>query len=190
MKTVFCLISILSLSAQAQEKIVQDHHHHHHHGHASHGKHVMAFDSDGMVMHENYNQLPDDCSKIEKDVYLEVRAGRQHARTGFAWGFDKHQWNVPPCSRINVTLINEDSVRHQWMVHGLPKYLYPQGMFHLEAGGKTKRSGIFIVPSDNATYLAHCDIAQHMEKGLKAQLVVGRGAGNLSSVPGITSSRR
>ena len=89
-----------------------------------------------------------------------------------------------------MTLINEDSVRHQWMVHGLPKYLYPQGMFHLETGGKTTRDGIFIVPSDDATYLAHCDIAQHMEKGLKAQIVVGRGAGNLSSVPGITSGRR
>jgi hypothetical protein len=32
----------------------------------------------------------------------------------------------------------------------------------------------------------HCDIAQHMEKGMKAQLKVGKGDGDLPSIPGVT----
>ena len=73
------------------------------------------------------------------------------------------------------------------MVHGLPRYLYGQGMFHLEAAGGSEVTGVFIVPGDNATYLIHCDMAQHMEKGMKAQLVVGRGGGNLWAIPGISA---
>ena len=74
------------------------------------------------------------------------------------------------------------------MVHGLPKYIYDQGMFHLEAAGGSRKSGSIIVPSDNKTYLIHCDIAQHMEKGMKAQLVVGKGSGDLPSIPGISGA--
>ena len=54
------------------------------------------------------------------------------------------------------------------MVHGLPRYLYPGGMFHLEANGGDSQTGTFIVPSDARTYLVHCDLPQHMEKGMKA----------------------
>ena len=85
-----------------------------------------------------------------------------------------------------MTFVNDDSIRHQWMIHGLPKYLYPGGMFHLEAAGGESRTGSFIVPSDDKTYLVHCDMTQHMEKGMKAQLVVGRGSGDLWSIPGIS----
>ena len=42
------------------------------------------------------------------------------------------------------------------------------------------------MPSDDKTYLVHCDVAQHMEKGMKAQLVVGKGSGDLPSIPGVT----
>ena len=34
----------------------------------------------------------------------------------------------------------------------------------------------------------HCDIAQHMEKGMKAQLKVGKGRGDLPSIPGISAA--
>ena len=72
------------------------------------------------------------------------------------------------------------------MIHGLPRYLYPGGMFHLEAAGGETRTGTFIVPSDDRTYLVHCDMPQHMEKGMKAQLVVGRGSGDLWSIPSVS----
>jgi hypothetical protein len=76
------------------------------------------------------------------------------------------------------------------MLHGLPRYLYPEGMFHLEVNGQAQKTGTFIVPSAKKTYLVHCDIAQHTEKGMKAQLKVGGGSGNLSSIPGITAPRQ
>jgi hypothetical protein len=86
-----------------------------------------------------------------------------------------------------VHFVNEDNIRHQWMMHGLPKYLYPKGMFHLEASGPSKISGTLILPPGDKTYLVHCDIAQHMEKGMKAQLKVGKGDGDLPSIPGVTA---
>ena len=74
------------------------------------------------------------------------------------------------------------------MVHGLPRYLYPQGMFHLEAAGGARQTGTFIVPADDQTYLVHCDVTQHMEKGMKGQLKVGRGSGDLWAVPGVSNA--
>src|SRR5262249_42612796 len=82
---------------------------------------------------------------------------------------------------------NEDHVRHQWMLHGLPRYLYPEGMFHLEVSGPGERSGTFIVPSAPKTYLVHCDVPQHAEKGMKAELKVAGGDGDLASIPGVTA---
>ena len=85
-----------------------------------------------------------------------------------------------------MTLVNEDNVRHQWMMHGLPKFMYDKGMFHLEITGPAKITGTLILPAEDKTYLVHCDIAQHMEKGMKGQLIVGKGSGTFPSIPGIT----
>jgi hypothetical protein len=149
----------------------------------------MTLDRDGMVMNENIERLPEDCTAISDNVVIEVKVGREYARPGLTFGFSSHEWRVAPCSRLTVTLINEDEVRHQWMVHGLPRYLYPQGMFHLEASGGKRKTGTFVVPSDAKTYLAHCDLSKHMEQGLKAQLVVGNGDGDLPGIPGISATR-
>ncbi|MCZ6656966.1 MAG: copper oxidase [Gammaproteobacteria bacterium] len=161
-----------------------------HHRQKDHSDHRMVIDADGMVMNYNENELPRDCAQLGEDVTFDVHVGVRYARRGAAFGFDLNEWQVPPCARVAVTLINDDSVRHQWMVHGLPRYLYPQGMFHLEANGGSRKTGKFIVPSDDRTYLVHCDMAHHMEKGLKGQLKVGSGSGDLPSVPGITGARR
>jgi len=93
---------------------------------------------------------------------------------------------VPRCSRVEITFVNEDKVRHQWMVHGLPKYLYPAGMFHIEVSGGRQKTGTFIVPGGDQTYLIHCDLAQHMEKGMRGQLVVGNGSGELWGIQSIS----
>ena len=159
--------------------------------HGEHG-HNMILDDEGMVMNANSDRLPEDCSTISQDRAFTIQVGRRHAvgRPGVIYGYDKHEIRVQPCSRVKITLVNDDSVRHQWMVHGLPRYLYPQGMFHLEVSGKAEKSGVFIVPSDDRTYLVHCDMPQHMEKGLKGQVVVGKGNGDLSSIPGISGPLR
>jgi len=152
----------------------------------------MRFDETGMVMNANASELPRDCARLAGDVEFTVRVGKAYAEDypSTVFGMSQHEFEVPPCSRVTVTFINEDEVRHQWMLHGLPRYLYPQGMFHLEAAGGQTQTGSFIVPSDNQTYLVHCDMTQHMEKGMKGQLIVGSGSGNLWSIPGVSREFR
>lgn len=148
----------------------------------------MRRDETGMVMNANRSTLPRDCDDISREHEFTVRAGTAYAegRPGTVFGMSEHEYQVEPCSRVTVTFINEDDVRHQWMVHGLPSYLYPGGMFHLEAAGGHSQTGTFIVPGDDRTYLVHCDMAQHMEKGMKAQLKVGAGSGDLPSIPTVS----
>ncbi len=160
----------------------------HHHGLA------MRMDMQGMVMNENKDKLPKDCKKLSEDIVIIVKAGTQFAKPypGTVFGYDKHQWQAKPCSRITIEFENTDEIRHQLMVHGLPRYLYPEGMFHIEVNGKFTKTGTFIVPSTPFTYLVHCDIAQHTEKGMKAQLVVGAGTKDkpvLPSIPGVSDPK-
>jgi hypothetical protein len=162
-----------------------------HHQHQPHQDH-HTMDADGMVMNENTDRLPKDCDKVASEEKITVRAGKKYAQqfNGTMFSYDRREWQVPPCAKVTVTLINEDQVRHQWMIHGLPRYLYPEGMFHLEANGGGAKSGTFIVPSGAKTYLVHCDVAQHTEKGMKAQLKVAGGDGDLPSIPGVTAFRQ
>jgi len=156
----------------------------------SHSSHPMVVEVDGAVMNQNFRQLPRGCSQISGDHTFTVSAGRSYAKTepGMIFGMSQYEFAVNPCSRVTVTFVNEDDVRHQWMVHGLPKYLYPAGMFHIEASGGRTKTGTFIAPSENRSYLVHCDLAQHMEKGMRAQLKVGTGSGDIWGVSGISDS--
>lgn len=152
--------------------------------------HNMQMTGAGVVMNENTDVLPRGCDAISTEHKLTVEAGREFAADipGTIFGMSVHEWQVEPCSRITVTFVNRDEVRHQWMVHGLPKYLYPTGMFHIEAMGGQTQTGTFIVPGDDRNYLVHCDMAQHMEKGMRGQLIVGNGSGDLWGVQGITDA--
>lgn len=152
------------------------------------GGHLMDMGG-GMVMGQNTDTLPGGCDKIAATKEITVRAGHKYAEKfpGRMFAFDTQEFQFEPCTKLTVHFINEDNVRHQWMMHGLPKYLYPRGMFHLEVTGPGEISGTLILPPGDKTYLVHCDIAQHMEKGMKAQLKVGAGSGDLPSIPGVTS---
>lgn len=160
-----------------------DLHHHHHMDH----DHIM--DHEGtMIMGQNIDKLPSSCQSISEEKEITVRAGRKYAAKfpGTIFAFDQQEWQVKPCSKVTFHFINEDQIRHQFMVHGLPKYLYKYGMFHLEVTGPKTVSGTIIVPGSDDTFLVHCDISHHMEKGMKAQLVVGKGGENIPSIPGLT----
>lgn len=169
-----CLILLVAHAAAAQ--------------HAHHGS--MSASDTGMVMNENLDQLPRGCEAISGEHEFTIHAGRRYAgdEPGVIFGMDMQEVAVAPCSRVTVHFVNEDEVRHQWMVHGLPRYLYPAGMFHIEAMGGQQQSGTFIVPAEDRNYLIHCDMAQHMEKGMRAQLKVGKGSGNLWAVPGLSDA--
>lgn len=168
----------------------QDPHDRHRAG--SHHGHRMVLNERGMVMNQNEDVLPRDCESAAAEYEIEVSAGVEFADgfPGTTFTYDVREFDVKPCSLVRVTFHNRDDVRHQWMVHGLPRYLYPGGMFHLEAAGGETVTGAFILPGDRKTYLVHCDITQHMEKGMKAQLKVGGGDGDLWAVPGHSSGFR
>ncbi|MGD0962134.1 MAG: copper oxidase, partial [Methylomonas sp.] len=156
----------------------------------SHGEgHLMDMDG-AMVMGQNTDILPGGCDKISATKEITVRAGHKYSEKfpGTMFAFDQQEFHFEPCTKLTVHFINEDEIRHQWMMHGLPKYLYPKGMFHLEVSGPGEVSGTLILPPGDKTYLVHCDIAQHMEKGMKAQLKVGKGSEDLPSIPGLTAS--
>ena len=178
---VAALAAVLASGAGAAEPAADQHE-----GHSMEG---MKMSAAGMVMNENTDRLPKDCASISQDVKITVHAGRKYAAThpGTTYAYDRGAWDVPPCSRVTVTLVNEDHVRHQWMLHGLPRYLYAEGMFHLEVSGPGEGSGTFIVSSAKKTYLVHCDVPQHAEKGMKAELTVAGGDGDLPSIPGLTA---
>ena len=148
--------------------------------------HQMSVQPSGVIMNDNADTLPRDCLTISRDYQFTIHGGTAYSESapGMTFGMSEHELRVEPCSRIQITFVNDDEIRHQWMVHGLPKYLYPAGMFHIEAEGGHKKTGTFIVPGEERNYLIHCDIAQHMEKGMRGQLVVGGGTGNLWSVTG------
>jgi hypothetical protein len=176
------VLSIAGVVAAEEPQIIE------HNQMMDHGDgHLMDMEG-GMVMGQNKDKLPAGCDRISEDVQITVHAGRKYSKQfpGTMFGFDKHEWRVKPCTRLTVNFINEDPIRHQWMMHGLPKFMYDKGMFHLEVTGPAKVAGTLILPSEDKTYLVHCDIAQHMEKGMKGQLVVGQGSGTFPSIPGVT----
>ncbi len=156
------------------------------------GHEHMIMDEKGMVMNANSDRLPKDCPKISQDVDITIRAGHKYAQkfNGKMFAFDSQSWDVPPCARVNIIFINDDDIRHQLMIHGLPGYLYPQGMLHLELYGAGQLKASLIMPSMKKTYLVHCELPQHMEKGMKAQLKVDGGDGDLPSIPGLTKPVR
>jgi hypothetical protein len=178
---IFCALTATSVSA----KEFQDHNKMMDHGDG----HLMDMDG-GMVMGQNTDTLPGGCEKIAATKEITVRAGHKYSEKfpGTMFAFDQQEYQFEPCTKLTVNFINEDEIRHQWMMHGLPKYLYPKGMFHLEISGPAKISGTLILPPGDKTYMVHCDIAQHMEKGMKAQLKVGKGDGDLPSIPNVTAN--
>jgi plastocyanin len=178
------LATLFSISASAQE--IQDHD-----GMLmNHGDGHLMDMAGGMVMGNNPDTLPGGCEKVAETKEITIHAGHKYAEKfpGRMFAFDTQELQFKPCTKLTVHFINDDSVRHQWMMHGLPKYLYPKGMFHLEVSGPAKISGTLILPPGDKTYLVHCDIAQHMEKGMKAQLKVGKGDGDLPSIPNVTAN--
>jgi len=94
-----------------------------HSGHGGHEGHEMEFDAGGMVMNTNSDRLPPGCPEIRRDYEFTVRAGTRYAEpfSGNTFGLSQHAFEVEPCSRITFTFINEDAVRHQFMIHKLPR---------------------------------------------------------------------
>ncbi|MDY6777847.1 MAG: cupredoxin domain-containing protein [Candidatus Nanohaloarchaea archaeon] len=144
----------------------------------------------GLVMNENTDTLPPGCDEIQGWKNITIHAGREYAHqfNGKVFTYDNRSLSFEGCQRLTVTFVNNDSVRHQWMIHGLPRELYPGGMFTIEVTGPGRDKGTFILPSTSETFKVHCGVPQHAQKGMKAQIKVNGGDGNIPNVPGITDA--
>lgn len=151
---------------------------------------VRRMDSSGrLIIGENSDHLPPGCHKIADELTITVHAGTKYAEPfpGTIFTYDQREWRVAKCARIKVRFVNEDGVRHQFMIQGLPKEIYPQGVFLLEVDGPGEVEGTFITPNEDKTYPVLSALPQQAEKGMKGQLIVGGGSGLLPSIPGITA---
>ncbi len=141
--------------------------------------------SAGTVINENTDQLPPGCTEIQGEEEFTVRGGVDHAMEfhGAVFAYDDRSIEVDACTLVTVTFINEDSVRHQFMVHGT--YPFNPGFFLLETtDGEV--TGSFITGAEPASLLIHCGVTQHQQKGMKGQLLVDGGVGDLPNLLGIS----
>ncbi|MFB6203138.1 MAG: hypothetical protein ABEK01_01455 [Candidatus Nanohaloarchaea archaeon] len=153
---------------------------------------AMKITEDGMVMGQNTDRLPPGCDSISGWKNITVHAGKEYADnfTGKMFTYSERSFSYEQCTKLTVTFVNHDEIRHQWMVHGLPTSTYRMGMFTIEVSdGPGNVTGTFILPSNSETLLVHCGVPQHMQKGMKAQLKVGGGDGKIANIPGITDAK-
>ena len=135
----------------------------------------MRMVDDGVVVNGNSEELPPGCDEVNDGRSVTVRGGYEYAEGGESFAFDRERIEVEPCTRVTVTFLNEDSVRHQWMLHGLPTETYPMGMFNVEVDGPGSATGTFVTPAADTTLDTHCSLPQHEQKGMHMSVVVGDG---------------
>lgn len=135
----------------------------------------MEMVPNGTVVNENEDELPPGCDEIAGEREVTIRGGVEHSDGGEMFSFDRERLELEPCTRVNVTFANEDDVRHQWMIHGLPSDTYPMGMFNIEVHGPAWITATFITPSEDTTMHTHCSLPQHEQKGMAMSVIIGDG---------------
>lgn len=142
----------------------------------------------GSVVNANANTAPAGCSEIRGERHITIEAGEEFAGPGEAFGYDLDRISAPPCTRLVVTVVNHDDVRHQWMVHGLPTETYPWGMFTVEVADQGRVTGSFVTPAQPGEYTGHCSLPQHAQKGMRLPLVITGDIGNGSTSTTVTDA--
>lgn len=145
-----------------------------------------------MVMNANSDRLPPGCEGISRDATVTIRAGREQAAPfpDKTFTYDQRVLDYSACTRLRVTFVNDDAIRHQWMIHGLPRETYPGSTFNIEVPAAGKETGTLILPAGPTTLMVHCGLPQHMQKGMKAAIRVAGGNGLPANIPGETGQWR
>lgn len=126
----------------------------------------------GSVVNANSDSLPPGCEAVRGERRLTVDAGREYAAAGEAFGYDLDTVTAPACTRLVVTLVNHDDVRHQWVVDGLPTDTYPGGYVAIEVADRGSVTAAFVTPSQPGTYEGLSTLPQHEQHGMRLPLVV------------------
>ncbi len=112
---------------------------------------------------------------------ITVRGGVAHAEAGEVFGFDVETIRARPCQQVIVTFVNEDDVRHAFMVENLSP------MFMIELRGRGERTMSFVTPDEHVTLALHCHVRGHDRAGMLGEVIVGEGGSvtgaNAASAP-------
>lgn len=128
--------------------------------------------SGGLVTNENENKLPPGCSKISENNSIFVVVGSDMASGGDAFSYSTKIYNFGRCERVTIEFANNNEVRHQWMLEGLPEETYPNGIFNIEADGGETIKGTFITPSKSKKLKLFSSIPQHEQKGMQGTIKI------------------
>jgi len=131
--------------------------------------------TNGSTVNANGSVVPPGCDAIRGERRLTVDAGREYAADGDAYGYDLDSVTAPACTRLVVTLVNHDDVRHQWVVDGLPTETYPGGYVAIEVANRGSVTAAFVTPSQPGTYEGLSTLPQHEQNGMRLPLVVTGG---------------
>jgi hypothetical protein len=127
--------------------------------------------ANGTVVNGSPTEPPGECTSVREERAITVHAGNAFAEPGQVFSYQRTNRTLPACTRVEVTVVNHDSVRHQWMVHGLPTDAYPMGMFNVEVQGDSRVTATFVTPT-SGRYAFHCSLPQHEQKGMHGALVI------------------
>lgn len=142
----------------------------------------------GSVVNANADTPPGNCSTIRGERRVTIHAGQQYANPGEAFGYDFDSITTAPCTRLVVTLVNHDDVRHQWLVETLPTDTYPAGLFSVEADGRSRVTATFVTPAEPREYAGYCSLPQHEQNGMRLPLVIPGDSNEAVSTETTTSS--
>lgn len=146
-------------------------HHHEPQRHQEHPHSRSPSKSDVLEAHglEDHRTVAHQCEKPRGLQKLTVRGGIKYAREGEVYAFEPRSIHVKPCEEVQVTLINEDHVRHAFMLPGL------NPMFIIELTGPSQHTASFVAPDEDITLEFHCHVETHEKMGMHGEVIVGKG---------------
>lgn len=146
----------------------------------------VAFEGDETdTFNENSEAAPPGCEAVEGEDEVSVAAVSGGA------GYPLYEYSptvieTEACTRLSVTFESSTRVRHQFVVEGLPEEVYTDGYFGIEADSGAEETATFVTPAEDTTLAFESKVGKQPDSGLRGQIVVGEGNGDVDGVPGVT----
>ena len=118
---------------------------------------------------ERHRTVATSCEHPRSFRRIKVKAGREYAREGEVFAFEPRELHAERCEEVEITLENNDEIRHDLMIPGL------NPVFAINFVGPDAESARFVTPDEDVTLFFHCHVATHEKVGMAGKLVVGKG---------------
>lgn len=146
----------------------------------------VSFEGDDTdIFNENTDEAPPGCDGITGERLVEVTA--VSGNDGYPlFEYQPTVIETEPCTRLTVTFSSQTRIRHQFVVRGLPEETYPGGQFGIEADAGAEETATFVTPAEDTTLPFESTVGSQAKSGLRGQIVVGEGDGDVEGIPGVT----